>query len=744
MLSLILKGKGLSMNQFRLKLSSISRTKGRPPLDKYRYITRKREYSDRPDLMTYGEINIPRTFGNSERMWKMCEKYERKNAQLYYDIEANLPENMNIDQYERIAKDFISTTFSEKTAVSYAIHNKRQIDGKYHPHLHIMFSSRQFPDVLGISEKDMFDSRISPKYDGYSKKKYLYFIRENFADSCNRELEKAGRLPDMKSESYRTLKKRAEENKDYELASIYDKLHKYKKPHNDENYVNWIIKRRQIEKGIREKGNDDMFLSEIQKLSVMNYEGIRRKEYRERLYEHEERLKKDRMKRKEQELLKNEKDMLTLFYERVRECNRLYRKSREFEDISRSKVEGMYSEILGEDIKNYKINLPHFISDGDLHVNRDVIETRNTKQIQKKVKELSKLENQLENGQNLSEYSRYVTTQDINFTLTNAMLKEELRRRQKKREISDTIMTEMIDNIAEHEARRLKTINPDEDILEKKLRDKSLNQIIHEINERNLANAYLLYRIEELENSIVSTKFKNDPQSPLDMEGIIAKFNNGERGDIMRELEENAVYLEDQINKGFDVFSEKAMKTVTVYGRYDGGQAEFYTRKELADFYEELINKEKSYEEEYNLQVYAQNNVVQEKKSGGIFSFISKKENPKEKKKIVKKELTSEEQARKNDLYDILYNKNSELVRRENEERIKIRKRYEVLAENLEKINYYREIALEFLEFTSAFDERHEETSEFSRNIKEFANEIARFKDVAPENNIKNDTDYPF
>lgn len=732
------------MNQFRLKLSSISRTKGRPPLDKYRYITRKREYADRPDLMEYGEINVPKVFGDSQTMWKMCEKYERKNAQLYYDIEANLPENMTKEQYERIAKDFINTTFSERTAVSYAIHNKRQLDGKYHPHIHIMFSSRQFPDISGVTPKDMFDSRIAPKYDGYSKKKYLYFIRENFADSCNRELIKAERLPDMKSESYKTLKKKAEENKDYELAQIYDRLNKYKKPHNDESYVRWVTKRREIEKNIREKGNEDMFLSEIQKLSVMNYEGIRRKEYRERLYEHEERLKKDRMKRKEQELLKNEKDMLTLFYERVRACNRLYRKSREFEDISRSKVEGMYSEILGEDIKNYKINLPHFISDGNLHVNRDVIETRNTKQIQKKVKELSKLENQLENGQNLSEYSRYVTTQDINFTLTNAMLKEELRRRQKKREISDTIISEMIDNIAEHEARRLKTINPDEDILEKKLRDKSLNQIIHEINERNLANAYLLYRIEELENSIVSTKFKNDPQSPLDMEGIIAKFNNGERGDIMRELEENAVYLEDQINKGFDVFSEKAMKTVTVYGRYDGGQAEFYTRKELAEFYEELINKEKSYEEEYNLQVYAQNNVAEEKKSGGIFSFISKKENPKEKKKIVKKELTSEEQARKNDLYDILYNKNSELVRRENEERIKIRKRYEILAENLEKINYYREIALEFLEFTSAFDERHEETSEFSRNIKEFANEIARFKDVSPENNIKNDTDYPF
>ena len=62
------------MNQFRLKLSSISRTKGRPPLDKYRYITRKREYADRPDLMSYGEMNVAKFFGVSQTMWNMWEK----------------------------------------------------------------------------------------------------------------------------------------------------------------------------------------------------------------------------------------------------------------------------------------------------------------------------------------------------------------------------------------------------------------------------------------------------------------------------------------------------------------------------------------------------------------------------------------------------------------------------------------------------------------------------------------------
>ena len=732
------------MNQFRLKLSSISRTKGRPPLDKYRYITRKREYADRPDLMGYGEINVPKVFGDSETMWKMCEKYERKNAQLYYDIEANLPENMTKEQYERIAKDFINTTFSERTAVSYAIHNKRQLDGKYHPHIHIMFSSRQFPDISGVTPKDMFDSRIAPKYDGYSKKKYLYFIRENFADSCNRELIKAERLPDMKSESYKTLKKKAEENKDYELAQIYDRLNKYKKPHNDESYVRWITKRREIEKNIREKGNEDMFLSEIQKLSVMNYEGIRRKEYRERLYEHEEKLKKDRIKKKEQEMLKNEKDMLLIFYERLRECNRLYRKSREFEDISRTKVEGMYAEILGEDVKNYKINLPHFISDGDLHVNRDVIDTRNTKQIQKKIKELSKLEKQLDTSENLSEYSKYAIEHNMNFALTNGILLEELRKRQKKKDITDTIVNEMIDNVIEHEARRVRTMNPSDDILDRKLRDKSLNQIIHEINDRNLANAYLLYRIEELEESIITSKFPDDPKSPLNMGHILIKFNNRERGDIMRNLEENADLLSDIVNKGFDVFSEKVMDSVTIYGRYKGGQPDYYNRRELTKLYNDLKDKEKSYEDEYNTKLKILN-TEDNKNTGGLFSkFSFGKKEKKIESEIVKKELTNDEKTRMAELYEILYSDKSELTEKENLQRINARKDYEKTIENLEKIKWYREVALEFLEFASAYDERHSEGSEYSENIKEFANEIARFKDIQPEKSIKNDTDFPF
>ena len=153
---------------------------------------------------------------------------------------------------------------------------------------------------------------------------------------------------------------------------------------------------------------------------------------------------------------------------------------------------------------------------------------------------------------------------------------------------------------------------------------------------------------------------------------------------------------------------------------------------------------EKSYEHEYNTKLEILN-TEDNKNTGGLFSKFSfgKKEKKKE-TEITKKELTNDEKTRMDELYEILYSDKSELTEKENLQRINARKDYEKTIENLEKIKWYREVALEFLEFASAYDERHNEGSEYSENIKEFANEIARFKDIQPEKSIKNDTDFPF
>ena len=477
-----------------------------------------------------------------------------------------------------------------------------------------------------------------------------------------------------------------------------------------------------------------MVLSEIQKLSVMDYKGIKRKEYRERLAEHEEKLRNDRMRRREMELEKNPKNELLLFYERVKECNRLYRKSRDFEDISRTKVEGLYASVLGEDEKNYKINLPHFISDGELHVNRDVIETRNTKQLSRKIRELSKLEENVEVSQSLSEYSKYITSNGINFAMSNSSVISELERRQRKSEISDSLNTEIVGNVCEYEARQQLTRNGNTDILERKLRDKKMNEIIHEINERNLANAYLLHRIEELSEKIANTRFSDDLNAPLKMNRVMANFASGERSDIMRNLEDDIIALSDKADAGFEKFSENMTKDVMVYGRFKGGGKEDYcTRNDILECYESLRKKDNNYEKESQderLETTENEEQADEKKNWWQkMMSANKKDEPKKKKKLIRKQLSESEHILMQEAYKMLHDKDSELNRRERNRLAEAKEDYDNILKNLEKSQMYRDIALEFSEFVSGYDERKDSRSEYAINSKLMANEIAKFSE---------------
>lgn len=193
------------------KMTSFSRNKShkRSPVDKLSYNERTDKYREIPDFVYSGTRNLPIQFKNPKDFWQSVEDYERKNGQLYYYIEANLPQNLDKSGYIKIVNDFIDKSFSDKTVVSYAIHNKKQLDGTMHPHVHMMFSARQFENNQNLTKKELFKKENSPKYDGYSKKKFLYFMRENFEYSSNRELEKNKLIQDMKKENYRELRNKA-------------------------------------------------------------------------------------------------------------------------------------------------------------------------------------------------------------------------------------------------------------------------------------------------------------------------------------------------------------------------------------------------------------------------------------------------------------------------------------------------------------------------------------------------------
>ena len=728
------------MNNNSFQVKTVSRQKGRPPLDKNAYISREGKYKEFPDLLAKGSFNIPQTFGDAKTLWKAAEKYERKNGHLYTDIQANLPFDMTASQYGNIVKDFVRSTFSEKTAVVYAIHNKKQLDGKQHPHLHLMFSNRQFPEGFGFTQKDMFKRDIAPKYE-YSKLKYLYFMKDNWAESCNKALIKAGRLPDMESRSYKELRQRAMYEKDDVGASLYHKLNFYRKGHNDQYFKEWDKERRRISNKKNEnKGEVDMAtLSEIQKNSMVDERTIKRTEYRDKLAEHKQKLLNDRKQRKERNLAKNPKNEVELFLQRVKECNRLYKKSFDFEDISRTKIDGMYSDMLNEDTKNYKINLPHFIADGELVLNKDVINTRNVKQLSGKVKELSKLKEGIEQKNDISQFVENIGSDGIRYNMSNGIIREELEKRAKKKSIGENITKEIVLNIVEYQKRTAKVDNNEDDVLTKKKQDKAVSEIKAEIFNRNLANAYLLYKIEDLDEKILNTDFKMN-NSEINLNEYMTSLRANRPLDIASKVNERLDKIQGTIDKGFDEFAENRVKGVTTFFRYKNDTQ--YTKDDLEDIKKELEAKKKSYEDDYLKQINEMNrkqnakNNVKPKKKNWLF-FKSSDTDSVEIEKPVKKELSETDRIALKGVTEILTNPASDLNKKIQDRKQKAWQDFKKLEKTLSEAQKYQELALELCEFEVGYKERQDKDSFFSVKSADMSSEIDKFRSGTSKNNEK-------
>lgn len=121
----------------------------------------------------------------------------------------------------------------------------------------------------------------------------------------------------------------------------------------------------------------------------------------------------------------------------------------------------------------------------------------------------------------------------------------------------------------------------------------------------------------------------------------------------------------------------------------------------------------------------------------------NKKDEPKKKKKPVRKKLSESEHILMQEAYKMLHDKDSELNRRERNRLAEAKEDYDNILKNLEKSQMYRDIALEFSEFVSGYDERKDSRSEYAINSKIMANEIAKFSDKETDN-TEIEKAYPF
>ncbi len=207
---------------FHLRMKKSKRgSKYIPPAAHLDYINRDEKYSKKEDLLFKEVRNLPEEFGDIKNFWKCAETYERKNSNLYRELEISLPREFTPEENKKIVDNFCENLFGKEYVYNYAIHNPKSFDGDMQPHVHIMFFERKIDAIK--RDKDRYFKRYNSKNiekGGWRKDKKwnerstLKNIRKEWETFLNFELEKKG-IEKVSAKSLKDQKRDAENNNDY-------------------------------------------------------------------------------------------------------------------------------------------------------------------------------------------------------------------------------------------------------------------------------------------------------------------------------------------------------------------------------------------------------------------------------------------------------------------------------------------------------------------------------------------------
>ena len=192
-----------------------------PPAAHLDYINRDEKYGKKEDLLFKEVRNLPEEFGDIKNFWKCAETYERKNSNLYRELEISLPREFTPEENKKIVDNFCENLFGKEYVYNYAIHNPKSFDGNMQPHVHIMFFERKIDAIK--RDKDRYFKRYNSKNiekGGWRKDKKwnerstLKNIRKEWETFLNFELEKKG-IEKVSAKSLKDQKRDAENNNDY-------------------------------------------------------------------------------------------------------------------------------------------------------------------------------------------------------------------------------------------------------------------------------------------------------------------------------------------------------------------------------------------------------------------------------------------------------------------------------------------------------------------------------------------------
>lgn len=200
------------------------------------YINREAAFKERGGCVFTAHHLPPWAEDSPLKFWKAADKYERANGERYKEIEFALPNELTLDQQREIIDQFLDR-YMKNFYYAYAIHDKigTLSNGEHHPHVHLMFCTRELdaqekesprPPEVFFKKPEGGGCRKADCWVGKwaQRRGHLRRMRESMAEIQNEILEKYGHPERV---DHRSLKARREEalaKGNTVLAELLDRL----------------------------------------------------------------------------------------------------------------------------------------------------------------------------------------------------------------------------------------------------------------------------------------------------------------------------------------------------------------------------------------------------------------------------------------------------------------------------------------------------------------------------------------
>lgn len=501
---------------FHLRMKKSKRgSKYIPPTVHSDYINREKKYDKKKDLLFKEVRNLPEEFNDIKDFWECAETYERKNSNLYRELEISLLREFTPKENKKIVDNFCENLFGKEYVYNYAMHNPKSFDGDMQPHVHIMFFERKIDDIK--RDKNKYFKRYNSKNvekggwrkdEKWNERSTLKNIRKEWETFLNFELEKKG-IEKVSAKSLKDQKRDAENNNDYKKV--------YELNREPVNIDGKILYRKESELSDKEKVKKRIF--------------------------------------NKSRILKAGTDLMKKLLEKLKKLER------EYESLKRDKIEDL------ENLEKLR-RLEKSVRDIKKKMSKDKIENTvynlmTDKKYYKFLNENKKIDKELKNTKekNRIKYLKIIKEKNLK---NLESLRNEIQNDWKKKYIFD----KRVENIREKYLRKIANFENEKDMIYENLKEKNIKYNDEKNGLYNINHLQFIYEkdglkeINKIEKELKKlVKELDNNEEIVSQETLIKdKYSSYEFSKLEKNIAESKIKIEGlqkELNKNLDISEQK-------------------------------------------------------------------------------------------------------------------------------------------------------------------------------------------